>query len=153
MLLACCLPLAACMLQGEGPAKKLTDTVQDMNKATRWGQLGDAERLVEPVYRPRFAQAHAHWGHSIQVADSEIVHMEMSPDQETAVAVVSYDWYLLEAMTLHNSLVQQRWSQVSDSYLLVSERVVQGDERLLSPSAAPPGQSAQADEMSALAPL
>ena len=78
--IALCLGLAGCMMQGEGPAKKLTETVQSMNKATRWGQLGEAGRLVEPLYRARFLQTHAHWGASIQVADSEIVHMEMSPD-------------------------------------------------------------------------
>lgn len=135
---ALCLGLAGCMMQGEGPAKKLTETVQSMNKATRWGQLGEAGRMVEPLYRARFLQTHAHWGASIQVADSEIVHMEMSPDHETAVAVVQYEWYLLAAMTLHNTVVQQRWSNVHDSFVLISENVVQGDARLLAPAARPP---------------
>jgi hypothetical protein len=130
--------LTGCMMQGEGPVKKLTDTVQDMNKATRWGQLVEAERLVEPVYRTRFLHSHAHWGQTIQVADSEVVHMEMAPDQETAVAAVSYEWYLLSAMTLHTTVVQQRWAQVNETFLLVSESVVQGDARLLAANAKEP---------------
>ena len=112
------------MMQGEGPSKKLNDTVLDMNKSTRWGQLDQAQRLVEPVYRARFLQTHAHWGAQIQVADSEVVQMEMGPDQETAIAVVSYEWYMLAAMTLHNTVVQQRWAHVHDGFLLVSESVV-----------------------------
>jgi hypothetical protein len=136
--LCLCVWSGGCMMQGEGPVKKLTDTVQDMNKATRWGQLGEAERLVEPVYRARFMRSHAHWGETIQVADSEVVHMEMAPDQETAVAAVSYEWYLLSAMTLHSTVVQQRWSQVNESFMLVSESVVQGDARLLAANAKEP---------------
>jgi len=130
-----CASLAGCMLQGEGPSKKLTETVQDMNKSTRWGQLDQAQRLVEPVYRTRFMQTHAHWGEMIQVADSEVVRMEMAPDQETAVAVVAYEWYMLAAMTLHNTVVQQRWAHINESFLLVSENVLQGDARLLAPVA------------------
>ena len=137
------------MMQNEGPAKKLTDTLQNMNKATRWGQLNEAGRLVEPVYRTRFLQTHAHWGQIIQVADSEVVHMEMTPDSETAVAIVSYDWYLLSAMTLHSTVIQQRWAHVNEGFLLASETVVQGDARLLAPISAPKAPAAEnADDVS-----
>ena len=157
LLLVLCLGVssAGCMMQGEGPVKKLTDTVQDMNKATRWGQLVEAERLVEPVYRPRFLRSHAHWGQTIQVADSEVVHMEMAPDQETAVAAVSYEWYLLSAMTLHTSVVQQRWAQVNETFMLVSENIVQGDPRLLAPGAKEPqpGSEPALDDEVSLAPM
>jgi hypothetical protein len=144
------------MMQNEGPAKRLTDTLVTMNKATRWGQLGQAERMVEPVYRVRFIQTHAHWGQIIQVADSDIVHMEMTPDHETAVAMITYDWYLLSAMTLHTTVVQQRWAQVNETFMLASESVVQGDARLLAPvPGVRPGLPAAeggAEEISALPP-
>jgi hypothetical protein len=140
------------MMQSEGPAKKLTDTLQNMNKATRWGQLGEAGRMVEPVYRTRFLQTHAHWGQLIQVADSEIVHMEMTPDHETAVAMVSYEWYLLSAMTLHATVIQQRWAFMNDTFMLTSESVVQGDARLLAPIAgSKPATTEPGDEAVSLA--
>ena len=123
--------LPGCMGQGNGPAKRFHETVLDMNKSTRWGQMGDAAMWVEPTYRPKFVETHQRWGQEIQVADSEVVSVQMAADQEQAVALVSYQWYLTSAMTLHTTVVQQRWTQVNDNFLLVSELVVQGDERLL----------------------
>ena len=132
-----------CMLQNEGPAKKLSDAVQEMNKATRWGQLGQATLMVEPVYRVQFVKNHAQWGGLVQLADSEVVHVELAPGHETAVAIVAYEWYLSSAMTLHQSVVRQRWSRVGSSYALLSEAVVQGDPRIFGPESSGPatGQS------------
>lgn len=129
-LLLCC-SLVSCMGVGDGPAKRFHETVLDMNKSTRWGQMGDAAMWVEPTYRPKFVETHQRWGQEIQVADSEVVSVQMAPDQDQAVALVSYQWYLTSAMTLHTTVVQQRWTQVDEHFLLVSELVVQGDDRLL----------------------
>jgi hypothetical protein len=123
--------LLGCMGVGDGPAKRFHETVLDMNKSTRWGQMGDAAMWVEPTYRPKFVETHARWGQDIQVADSEVVSVQMAPDQDQAVALVNYQWYLMSAMTLHTTVIQQRWTQVNEHFLLVSELVVQGDDRLL----------------------
>lgn len=142
--------LAGCMFQNEGPAKKLSDAVQEMNKATRWGQLGQATLMVEPVYRMQFVKNHAQWGGLVQLADSEVVHVELAPGHESAVAIVAYEWYLASAMTLHQSVVRQRWSRVGSGYALLSEAVVQGDPRIFpsstpsSPSSAPTATEAPA---------
>ncbi len=122
---------------GDGPSKRFHETVLDMNKSTRWGQMGDAALWVEPSYRPKFVETHARWGQDIQVADSEVVSVQMAPDQDQAVALVNYQWYLMSAMTLHTTVIQQRWTQVNEHFLLVSELVVQGDDRLLHVSAVP----------------
>ena len=125
-----CVLLAGCLLENASSAKQLSDAVTEMNKATRWGQLGLAAQMVEPVYRQQFIANHAHWGRLVQVADSEVVHVEIAPGEESAIAFVSYQWYLMEAMTLHESVVRQRWSRAGDGYALLSEVVVQGDGRL-----------------------
>jgi hypothetical protein len=137
ILFGACLP--GCMGQENGPAKRFHETVLDMNKSTRWGQMGDAAMWVEPTYRPKFVQTHQRWGQEIQVADSEVVSVQMAADHEQAVALVSYQWYLTSAMTLHTTVIQQRWTQVGDHFLLVSELVVQGDDRLLHVAEGPDG--------------
>jgi len=143
--------LLGCMGVGDGPAKRFHETVLDMNKSTRWGQLGDAALWVEPSYRPKFVETHQRWGQDIQVADSEVVSVQMAPDQDQAVALVTYQWYLVSAMTLHTTVIQQRWTQVHDHFLLVSELVVQGDDRLLHVGAGGEGAPISADAES-LAP-
>lgn len=131
LTLSCaCALLTGCLLENASSGKKLSDAVTEMNKATRWGQLSLAAQMVEPVYRPQFLANHAHWGERVQVADSEIVHVELAADEDNAVAMVVYQWYATEAMTLHQSVVRQRWAREGDGYALLSETIVQGDARL-----------------------
>jgi hypothetical protein len=66
------------------------------------------------------------------------MQVELAPDKQTAVSLIAYEWYSNDAMTLHQSVVRQRWSKVSDNFGLFSEAVVQGDPRLLQPKAGPP---------------
>jgi hypothetical protein len=124
--------LQGCLLANASASKRLSDTVNLMNRSTRWGQLADAAHMVEPAYRPLFIANHRGWGQAIQVADSEVVHIELAPDSESALALVSYEWYLPDALNLHQTLIRQRWSRVGKGmYTLISEAVVQGDARLL----------------------
>lgn len=132
-----CVLLAGCFLENASSGKKLSEAVTEMNKATRWGQVSLAAQMVVPVYRRQFIENHAHWGKRVQLADSEIVHIEMHQGAESAVAVITYDWYMIESMTLHQSVVRQRWSRAGDGFALISEVVVQGDGRLLAPDGEP----------------
>ncbi len=129
IVLCGCLVLLGC-LDEVSPAKQLNEAVTEMNKATRWGQLGTAAQMVEPSYRAQFADKHSHWGAQVQVADFEIMHVEMQPGDEVALAVIAYQWYEMNAMTLHQTVVRQRWSRVDGGYTLISESVIQGDDRI-----------------------
>jgi hypothetical protein len=132
-----CVLLSGCLFESLTASKRLSDSVQAMNKATRWGQLGQASQMVDPIYRARFMETHSHWGQTIQVADSEVMQVELAPDKESATSIIAYEWYMNDAMTLHQSVVRQRWSKMSGNFGLFSEAVVQGDPRLLQPKAGP----------------
>jgi hypothetical protein len=137
--------LGGCMLAGNtSSAKKITDSVQNLNDQARWGRIGDAALLVEPGYRDAFVNAHQGWGSEIQLADSEIVHVQIAPDAEHASAIVTYSWYAMDNMTLHETTIRQRWSAHSGGYALTSEAVVKGDPRLLSATASSGANSAAA---------
>jgi len=118
-------------------SKKFSETVENMNKAARWGEIRQAASMVDPAYKAAFTSNHADWGDQIQVADSQVMQLDLAPDQESAVAVISYDWYLMSAMTLHKSVVRQSWTRRPESsdYGLSGEVVVKGDPGLLVPSA------------------
>jgi hypothetical protein len=127
------LVIAGCGLQNASPTKKLADAVYGFTEATRWGQVGTAANLVEPSFRRQFFENHRHWGGRVQLADSDIVHVEISTDRESATALVAYQWYLAGQMSLLHTVVRQRWTALGESYGLVSEVVVQGDARLFDP--------------------
>lgn len=117
-------------MQSNTPASNLTDAVQNMDKSTRWGQLEEAARMVDPTYRAQFVANHKNWGRAIQVGESDIANMELAPGGDTAISLVAYHWYLTSAMTLHQTAVRQRWTRAGKTYALISEAVVQGDPRL-----------------------
>ena len=126
------------------PAKKLSDSVRDMNDHARWGRLGDAAQMVDGSYRNAFVAAHQEWGEKIEVADTEVVQLQIAPDAEHANALVSYSWYAIDTMTLHETTIRQRWSAVGSGYALFSEAIVKGDPRLL--KAAPPERGSTPDD-------
>ncbi|MDH5676304.1 MAG: hypothetical protein OEZ06_29560 [Myxococcales bacterium] len=129
LVLALC--LGGCLFQSASSAKKLQNRVYELNKAARWGKIGEASGMVDATYREQFLARHAGWGPEFQIADTDVVHLEIAPDREQAIAMVHYQWYLPNTMTLYQTLVRQRWTRNNGEYGLISEAVVQGDGRLL----------------------
>lgn len=124
---------AAC-LANLGADKKVGDAVQHLNNNARWGRINDAVLMVEPDYRETFLNQHAHWGTDIQLADSEVVNIQIASDSKNASAFVSYSWYAMTDMTLHETTLRQHWEARSSSrFMLTSETVVKGSPALLKP--------------------
>ena len=135
-----CVLASGCMLGNQNSATRLTDTVQEFDKATRWGQVAEASRMTDATYRDVFIANHAAWGQQIKLGDSEVVNMEIAQGGETATSIMQYQWYLNSAMSLHQTVVRQRWTRTQDNgFALISEAVVQGDPRLFAsnPAALP----------------
>ena len=151
-LVSCVLFALTGCLNNASPTKKLTDTVHDLNDEARWGRVADASQRVDPSYRRMFLNNHKDWGRTIQIADAEVINMQISEDGTQAAAFVQYSWYAINTMTLHQSVVRQRWTAVegSSNYGLVSETVIQGDPRLLGGTPAPGSESSMTMPMSML---
>ena len=77
LLLLGLLGLCSCMFSSASTTKRLTDTVNSLDKTTRWGQLAEASRLAVPEYRSRFIEKHADWGSLIQLGDSEVLQVDI----------------------------------------------------------------------------
>lgn len=135
LLLILGISLTGCFLQHASKGEKLSKAVQELNKSTRWGQIGSASGMVDPSYQKKFIDSHGHWGGAVQIADTEVVHMEVAQGNESAISVVAYSWYATESMTLHSSLVRQRWTAEGQGFALISEVVIDGDARLLNKDA------------------
>jgi hypothetical protein len=111
--------------------KKIGDAVENFNKQTRWGRINDAALLVQPDYRETFLTQHSRWGTDIQLADAEIMNIQIASDAKNASAFVSYSWYAMNDMTLHVTTLRQLWESSSNGYALSSETVVKGNPKLL----------------------
>jgi hypothetical protein len=67
----------------------------------------------------------------VQLAEHEVVHVQMDESGDTAVAMVTCSWYGLSDMSLHSSVIQQTWKNFDGEYALIEEHVVRGDPTLL----------------------
>src|SRR6478672_3886228 len=86
--------LSGCILQNLGTEERLRDAVVGYNDECRWGRIDLAAQRVMPAYRDRFRLSHHNWGRDYQIADSEIVHVETSgEEQEDAISTVIVRWY------------------------------------------------------------
>jgi hypothetical protein len=129
--------LSACFLAGAGADKKLSEAVYNLNDQARWGRIDDAVPFVDVPFRERFADQHRRWGNEIQLADSEVLNIRLSGDSANASAFVSYSWYEMNDMTLHETTLLQQWKARGRSFALAGETVVRGDPAILSPPSKP----------------
>jgi uncharacterized protein (DUF927 family) len=123
--------ISACFMSNLRADKKIGDAVQNLNNQARWGRINDAALLVQPEYRETFLTQHSRWGTDIQLADSEVVNIQITNDSKNASAFVSYSWYAMTDMTLHETTLRQLWEAQNSSYVLSSETVVKGNPKLL----------------------
>jgi hypothetical protein len=126
-------PLSACLLANVGADKKVSDAVQSLNEQARWGRVNDAALLVQPDYRDAFIDRRRNWGNGVQLADIEVLNIQLASDSEHASATVSYSWYAMTDMTLHVTTLHQAWTSRKRGFALASETVTQGDPGLFSP--------------------
>jgi hypothetical protein len=124
--------LSGCFLGNSGADKKLSDVVNNLNDQARWGRLNDAALLVQHDYLEAFLDRHRQWGSDIQLADTEVVNIQLAPDSEHASAVVNYSWYAMSDMTLWETTLRQVWNARNNSFALASEAIVRGNPALFS---------------------
>lgn len=129
LLLAGCL-LGGCLTNNINPSQKLNERVQEYSDATRWNRMDLAVQMVTPSYREAFIRSHSAWGRSLEVADSEVIHIQIAPDGNTATSTLAYSWYDLSAMTLARTVVRQQWN-IRDGYHVNAEEIMEGAPELL----------------------
>jgi len=104
----------------------LLEAVHDYNDAVRWGRYGTAAAYVPPEARREFAARHgAHRG-ELQIADYEIVQLDLAEDRTHAHVLVEVTWLLRSQGLLRQTALEQRWEQEGGRWSLARERRVAG---------------------------
>ncbi len=133
---ALCLVLAVsfagCVFNNVSAEEKLRDSVVGLNDEVRWNRLDLATLRVAAPFRLQFRATHHAWHRDLQIADSEIVQVRVADeDRDEATSFVTVSWYDTRSMILHSTTLRQEWRRTVNGYVLVSEEVTDGDERLL----------------------
>ena len=126
---------SGCLLANMTPEVKLRDAVVGYNDECRWNRLDLAVQRVSPAERVDFYASHHQWGNDIKIADSDVVAVHTSgEDQENALSLVVVQWYNERTMLLASTTLAQSWDgNLAAGYVLIKEEVHSGDPRLLEP--------------------
>jgi len=149
--LLCALVLSSlgpgCILANLSPEERLRDAVVGYNDECRWNRLDLAVQRVIPPKRPDFYATHHRWGSDIQIADSDIVHVQTSgEDHEHAISYVTVQWYDQRTMLISQTVLEQTWDGgLANGYILMDETVRSGDPALLSRPEVPEGEASEGE--------
>lgn len=121
----------ACMFTGVSAEERLRDAVVGINDEMRWNRIDLAAQRVAPPYRGHYRLSHHSWHREFQIADTEIIHVEIGEERATATSMVAIRWYDHRTMLLAETTLRQKWSKVTGGYVLINEEVASGNERLL----------------------
>jgi hypothetical protein len=133
LLAAAGLLLTGCLINNMSAGERLKDSVVGLNDEIRWARIDLAVQRVHPEFKAEYVANHHAWGENIQIADMDLLNMQLDDDMDAAMSVVAVSWYRYETMTIHRTVVQQKWELVSRSFVLRDERVLSGDPDLLAP--------------------
>ena len=129
--------LPGCLLQNISASETLRDSVVGLNDELRWQRMDLAVDRVAPSFRQEFVHAHGRWGGEVQVADTELLRVRIDDEDGSATSLVAVRWYSMRTMTLHQSTLEQNWERAGRYFILTSEDVVGGDERIFADEPGP----------------
>src|SRR3954451_14782107 len=109
LLLAAGSSLSGCTLANLTPTARFQESANVLNDASRWGAVGMALQQVSPKYKDRFLSRHRDWGGGLSIADAELMNMQVADDRKTALSEVTFSWYRQDGVTVHTSVVSQKW--------------------------------------------
>ena len=130
-----------CTLQNLSPQARMQESVYTLNDASRWNQLEAAAKNVSLKYQTLFRQRRSTWGEAVNVAEIDLVFMQLAEDKESAISEISLSWTDATGVHLHRSNVTQKWANESGSFRLVDETINKGDPALFAAQAADQRQS------------
>jgi len=120
-----------CIFNNVSTEETLRDAVVGLNDEVRWDRMDLATQRVAPTFRTAFSLTHHDWHQGMQIADSEIVHVQVGEDKEDAKAFIKIRWYDLRTMLVAETTLEQKWKKVGRTFVLIAEEVRAGDPRLI----------------------
>lgn len=114
---------------GHNSRNQAQEAVMDLNEHARFGRMQVALTRVDDASREAFVHKHAGWGSQVQLADYEVLGLDVG-DKDVATSYVRISWYRTDG-ELHATTLRQTWKKTKGDWKLVSEERADGDIGLL----------------------
>jgi hypothetical protein len=120
-------PLTGCMAgAGYSLKDKITEAAQEYNDGVRWGQIDQAVQHIPSDRRARFVEQHNALEDELEIADCEMVHLEIDSKHEKGTARVEYVWSLKRRGLVEKTATDQVWVRKNGDWLMEKETRVKG---------------------------
>lgn len=137
VMISCALLVAGALACGGTSGQQIAkaqEAMVDLNAHSRFGRMEVAAEHVKPAEREAFLERRAGWGSAVQIADSEIVGMQVGQGaKDEAIAYVRVSWYRVADGELRATTVRQKWKVegMRGDWFLTKEDRIGGDAGLL----------------------
>jgi hypothetical protein len=121
------LALPGCMAgMGYSTMDQVTNAAREYNNDVRWGRYDQAAKHVPSTDRQRFVERHSSLEEELEIADYELVNIEVDKKKQTASARVDYSWSLKTRGIVEKTTTRQKWERRDMDWVLASEERVKG---------------------------
>jgi hypothetical protein len=109
---------------GYSSEDRVIQAAREYNEGVRWGRLEKAADHLMKDARDRFYERHKNVEDELEIADMEIVSVELDKSDKKvtrAVARVEYTWTLKRVGLVEKTTTEQKWEERNRDWLLVAE--------------------------------
>jgi hypothetical protein len=125
--LACALAAGGCIAgMGYSTVDKVTSAAREYNQDVRWGRYEQAAEKLPKELRQRFIERRASLDDELQIADYELVSIDVDKKARTAKARVDYSWTLKRRGLVEKTTTRQDWEERDGQWLMTKETRTRG---------------------------
>jgi hypothetical protein len=105
---------------------RVTEAAREYNEGVRWGRLEQAASHIAVDERERFWSRHKALEEELEIADSEMVQLNVDGKREEATARMEYQWSLKRRGLVEKTTTEQKWVRKGGEWVVASETRVSG---------------------------
>ena len=121
--------LGGCVLMDYSTKDRVTMAAREFNDGVRWGKYDQAAIHIPKEQRERFLERHRRLDDELEIADYEMVSLEIDKTDRKkpkVTARVDYTWTLKNVGLVERTTTQQQWEERDGSWMVVREERVKG---------------------------
>jgi len=116
---------------GYSTIDQVTNAAREFNNDVRWGRYDQASIHVPKDERQRFVDRRTALEEELEIADYELVTIDVDKKKETASARVDYTWTLKTRGIVEKTTTRQSWERRDGQWVMATETRVKGSPLIL----------------------
>ena len=121
------LVLSGCVTgMGYSTLDQVTNAAREYNNDVRWGRFAEAAKHRRSDERQRFFERHSSLENDLEIADYELVSIEIDRKKQSAAARVDYTWVLKSRGIVEKTTTRQTWERRDSEWVVAAEERVKG---------------------------